>query len=174
MWLFRQERQPRVDFHELNDGIQRVWELREERRPYPLRLFSGSRVGTGVSECHHESPHTQASDRFPQPRSQPHLHRRDCAEMHADWPATTPPVVGRKFKVFSSAQDTPHSGHQIPETLLLTASSSVMWQVKATPGCSLAGSWALALSTMSWASFPANRPPVARRGTQGKRQLGRN
>ena len=132
---------------------------------------------TGVSVHHHESPDTQASDQFPSPRFRPHPPPppKDCAEVHNDWPlleerwlVTTPTMVGRNFKVLSSAQDTPHSVHQISKTLLLTALSSVMWQVKATPGSSLVGSWASALPTTCRTSLPVSHTPVGRRWLLGE------
>lgn len=71
----------------------------------------------------------------------PTCYQKDCIEMHTNlpswgesWPVITLTVIGRKFKVLCWAQDTPHSGHQIPKTLLLTAWASIMWQAEATPG----------------------------------------
>lgn len=119
----------------LNDGIQCVWEL-QERHPFTVRSFSGSRIRTGVSACHHESPDIQASNLFLSPRFHPHLPPRDYSELHLDQPtgkelaSDTPTMIGRKFKALGSAQDTPYSSQQIPKTLLLTTLTSVMWQVK--------------------------------------------
>lgn len=60
------------DFYSPNAGISTCPGAQREKTPYPLRLFSGSRIQTGVSVCHHESPDTQASDWFPGLRSRPH------------------------------------------------------------------------------------------------------